>query len=275
MEITLEDLARRAIEGDRDALDGVVRALQADISCLALRMLWNREDAEDATQEILVRVVTHLSQFAFRSRLKTWVYRLAVNYLLDLKKSPMERRQLTFEVFAENLAAGIERDSPGDTEQSMLIEEVKIGCSMAMLQCLDRPHRIAFVLGDIMELSGPEAAEVLGIEPPLFRKRLQLARDAVLAFTRSHCGLVADTAACQCNRRVPASVVASFDGRQPLHFARRSTSFQEARALVRQVDDARSALALYRTSEPRASTIDFAQRLVNTLDWPSDPSSKR
>jgi hypothetical protein len=187
----------------------------------------------------------------------------------------MERRQLTFEVFAENLAAGIERDSPGDTEQSMLIEEVKIGCSMAMLQCLDRPHRIAFVLGDIMELSGPEAAEVLGIEPPLFRKRLQLARDAVLAFTRSHCGLVADTAACQCNRRVPASVVASFDGRQPLHFARRSTSFQEARALVRQVDDARSALALYRTSEPRASTIDFAQRLVNTLDWPSDPSSKR
>jgi hypothetical protein len=34
-------------------------------------------------------------------------------------------------------------------------------------------------------------------------------------------------------------------------------------------------LALYRTSEPRASTIDFAQRLVNTLDWPSDPSSKR
>jgi hypothetical protein len=37
-------------------------------------------------------------------------------------------------------------------EQAMLIDKVKVGCSLAMLQCLDRPHRIAFVLGDIMEM---------------------------------------------------------------------------------------------------------------------------
>jgi len=69
---TPEDLARRAIDGDREALDGLVRALQGDIYGLALRMLWNRQDAEDATQEILIRVVTRLSQFDFRSKLKTW-----------------------------------------------------------------------------------------------------------------------------------------------------------------------------------------------------------
>ena len=57
-------------------------------------MLWNREDAEDATQDILVRVVTRLSQFDFRSWLKTWVYRVAVNYILDVKKSPVERMHL-------------------------------------------------------------------------------------------------------------------------------------------------------------------------------------
>ena len=72
--MTLEDVARRAIDGDRDALDRLVRALQGDIYGLALRMLWNREDAEDATQEILVRAVTRLAQFDFRSKLKTWVY---------------------------------------------------------------------------------------------------------------------------------------------------------------------------------------------------------
>ena len=54
-------------------------------------MLWNREDAEDATQEILVRAVTRLAQFDFRSALKTWVYRIAVNYILDVKKSPVKR----------------------------------------------------------------------------------------------------------------------------------------------------------------------------------------
>ena len=70
--MVLEDLVRSAIDGDRNALEDFVRALQGDIYALALRMLCNREDAEDATQEILVRIVTHLSQFDFRSKVKTW-----------------------------------------------------------------------------------------------------------------------------------------------------------------------------------------------------------
>ena len=67
----LEDLARQAVDGDRDALERLVSHLQVDVYGLALRMLWNREDAEDATQEILVRVVTRLAQFDFRSKLRT------------------------------------------------------------------------------------------------------------------------------------------------------------------------------------------------------------
>ena len=92
--MTLEDVARRALDGDRDAVEQLVRDLQGDVYGLALRMLWNREDAEDATQEILVRAVTRLAQFDFRSKLKTWVYRIAVNYVLDVKKSPVERHAL-------------------------------------------------------------------------------------------------------------------------------------------------------------------------------------
>jgi DNA-directed RNA polymerase specialized sigma24 family protein len=68
--MTLEQEARRAIEVDRHALERLVRAIQGDIYGIALRMLCNREDAEDATQEILVRVVTRLAQFDFRSRPK-------------------------------------------------------------------------------------------------------------------------------------------------------------------------------------------------------------
>src|SRR5215471_16741597 len=117
---SLEDLAKSAVDGDRDALEELVRALQGDVYGLALRMLWNREDAEDATQEILVRTVTRLSQFDFRSQLKTWVYRIGVNYILDVKKSPIERMHLTFERFAEDLADGLSSDGPTDTERSVL-----------------------------------------------------------------------------------------------------------------------------------------------------------
>lgn len=123
----LEDVARRALDGDRDALEQLVRDLQGDIYGLALRMLWSREDAEDATQEILVRAITRLAQFDFRSKLKTWVYRIAVNYVLDMKKSPVERLHLTFERFADDLAEGLSSDEPADAERSLLTEEVKIG----------------------------------------------------------------------------------------------------------------------------------------------------
>lgn len=268
---TLEDIARQALGGDRDALDGLVRALQGDLYGLALRMLWNREDAEDATQEILVRIVTRLSQFTFQSRLKTWAYRVAVNYILDTKKSAIERLHLGFDRFADDLAEGLQPASAGDAEASVLIDEVKVGCSLAMLQCLDRPHRLAYVLGEILELSGPEAVEVLEISPALFRKRLQIARETIIQFTRSHCGLVSDAAPCRCNRRV-SNVVPSTP--QPLTFARQATSFQQARALVRRVDEARWALEVHRTSQPRASSVDFAQRLLHAIDPADDPAPR-
>ncbi|MBL8202998.1 MAG: sigma-70 family RNA polymerase sigma factor [Blastocatellia bacterium] len=264
--MSLEAVARCAIDGERDALETLVRSLQDDIYGLALRMLCNREDAEDATQEILVRIVTRLSQFDFRSKLKTWAFRVAANYILDVKKSAVERLHLSFEQFAQDLHEGLGMEAPDETEHSLLIEEVKVGCSLGMLQCLDRPHRLAYVLGEILEMSGPEAAEALEISPDLFRKRLQTARAAILTFTQSHCGLVSDAATCSCNRQVPAALRAGKVRADGCNYAANATSFQQARAVVRQVDEARRAFALHRSSQPRASSINFARRLMETLD---------
>src|SRR5262245_21821040 len=264
--IALADLARRAIDGDREALDNLVRALQGDIYGLALRMLWNRGDAEDATQEILVRVVTRLAQFDFRSKLKTWVYRIAVNYVLDVKKSAVERMHLTFDRFADDLADGLSSNGPADAERSLLTEEVKIGCTLGMLQCLDRPHRLAYILGEIFDLTGPEASEALNISPDLFRKRLQHARAAIESFTRTYCGLASDSAACACHRRVPAAVRMGRVRPDALDFAQRPSSYQETRDLVRRVERARWALEVHRTSHPKTSSIDFARGLAEGLD---------
>src|SRR3970282_1842511 len=101
-----------------------------------------------------------------------------------------------FELLSEDVAEGLQPASPDDTERSLLIEEVKVACTLAMLQCLDRPHRLAYVLGEILEFSGSEAGEALSISPALFRKRLQQAREAILDFTKTHCGLVSDSAPC-------------------------------------------------------------------------------
>src|SRR5688500_13680643 len=264
-QVAPEDLARRALSCDRDAVEQLVRGLQGDVYGLALRMLWNREDAEDATQEILVRAVTRLGQFDFRSKVKTWVYRIAVNYILDVKKSPVERMHLNFQRFGEDLAEGLSSDGPADAERSLLVEEVKIGCTLGMLQCLDRAHRLAYVLGDVLELSGPDCAEALGISPELFRKRLQHARTAIETFTRAHCGLASDTARCGCHSRVPAAIPLGRVHVHALDFAQQPSSYQEIRGLVRRVEPARWALQVQRTSYPRSSEVDYARRLAESL----------
>ena len=265
-EPTLEQLAQRAADGDRDAMAAVVRALQRDVYGLALRMLWQREDAEDATQEILVRVVTRLGQFDFRSRLKTWVYRIATNYLLDVKKSCVEKQKLSFEAFGEDLATGLSMEAPADDERSVLTEEVKIGCTLGLLQCLDRPHRLAYIIGEIFDWSAPEAAEALGCEPAAFRKRLQRARQAVEAFSRTHCGLVSDAAACACNRRVTAAVQLGRVQPEKLQFARDGASFSEARALIRRIEDAKKVVLVQQSANPSDPSRDFAQVITSVLD---------
>src|SRR5262249_36909959 len=137
-----------------------------DVYRLALRFLWHPQDAEDATQEILVRIITGLAAFRGESSFRTWVYRIACNTLLSLrKKGRMEQRTLSFEEFGEDLVQGLSDEPLADqgVDQALLLEEVKIGCTLAMLLCLDREHRLAYILGEIVELDHNEAAEVLEI----------------------------------------------------------------------------------------------------------------
>jgi RNA polymerase sigma factor (sigma-70 family) len=263
---SLEEFARRAIAGDRLAMAAIVGGLQPDVYGLALRILWRRQDAEDAAQEILVRIVTRLAQYDFQARLRTWAFRVATNYLLDVKKSCVERLQPNFTTFADDLAEGLSSEGPGDSERSVLTEEVKIGCTLGMLQCLDRPHRVAYVLGAILELPASDCAEIMGLADPAFRKRLQRAREAVEAFTRAHCGLVSDVAACSCNRRVPAAVRLGRVVPNELAFAQASSSFVEARALIRRVEQAKWALELHRSTQLPHTPLDLMRRILSALE---------
>jgi len=265
-EPSLEELARRAVAGDRDAVALVVRELERPIYALALRMLWHPHDAEDAAQEILVRVVTRLSQFDFRSRLTTWAYRVAANYLLDVKKSCVERERLSFDVISQDLLDGLSDDGPARAETSLLTEEVKVGCTLAMLQCLDRPHRLAYTLGEIFDLPAPEAADAMSLDPAAFRKRLQRARDAIESFTRTHCGLVGDDVPCSCHRRVPTAVsLGRVRPESPL-FAEQSTSFLQARDMVARVERAKRVVELHRRANPRGPSRDIARLVMAALE---------
>ncbi len=198
----LESLVERARAGDADALEAVVRAVQDRVFHLSLRFLADHEAAREATQEILTRVVTKLSTFEGRSAFTTWVHRIAVNRLLDQRtRTP----GLTFEAFAEDLHTDLADPDPGPTDH-VLIDEVRTACTAALLLCLPPQQRIAYVMGDVLELDHTEGSAALGISSAAYRKRLSRARAAVIAFTTRHCGLANPEAPCRCARRAPAAV---------------------------------------------------------------------
>src|SRR5258705_8169041 len=125
----LEREIASAKAGDRDALERVIRAVQADVLRLAHRFLWHPEDAEDACQEILIRVVTGLGGFRGESRFRTWVYRIACNALLTTRRRRMETF-VSFEEFGEDLARGLcagGRAGGGDVGARVVVGEVEMG----------------------------------------------------------------------------------------------------------------------------------------------------
>ncbi len=267
----LEEVVRKARGGDRESLERLVSAIQGRIYGLALRMLWHPEDARDATQEILIRIITRLGTFRGASAFMTWAHRVAANYLLTARKSRLEEQGYTFRRFGEELEQDL-TDEPGPqvtAEPALLLEEVKVGCTLGMLTCLDRPHRLAYILGEILEMEGDEAARVLGIRPAAFRKRLSRARGAIVAFTRAKCGLVSPERRCRCRRRVAHAVRLGRVNPRHLLFASDAEGarrFPAVLAEIRRLEDVRRAAALYRSHPQFAAPADFAKEVRKLLD---------
>jgi RNA polymerase sigma factor (sigma-70 family) len=214
-------LVDRARGGDRAALEQVVAEITDDVYHLAMRMLGLRAEAEDATQEILIQVVTHLGQFRGDSALRTWVYRIAQRHLMRVRRGPREELA-TFENIEGLIAAGDARPTlPAyrDAELHVLEQEVRLSCTEAMVLALDRDHRIAWILAEVFELDGDEAAGVLEIEPAAYRKRLSRARERLSTWMRGKCGLVDPTLPCNCRRQIPVAMGFGVVDRDHLQYA--------------------------------------------------------
>ncbi len=222
----LEEWVAGAVRGDAGALERVVLAMKDDVYALAIRMLWHPEDAADATREVLSRIVTRLGLFEGRSSFRTWAYRVAVRALLNIKRGRAEQ-PLSFEEFGNDLQDGLTSEAPptySEAERSVLRREVRVACTHAMLLCLDRDHRMAYLLGELLELPGAEAADCLGVCAATYRKRLSRARERVRDFTARSCGIVSTDAACRCERRIAPAVERGRIDPQALLFATHPTT---------------------------------------------------
>ncbi len=201
-----EILIQSAVKGDRKSLEELIYRHQAWIYNVALRMVFYPAEAEDVTQEILIKILTKLSTFRGESSFRTWVYRIVVNHVLNMKKSMGEKKHTdNFDEYWKIIENVPDHELPNqenyEVEMRTLVNEVKVSCMSGMLLCLDREQRIVFILGVIFQATDKVGAEILDISRDNFRQKLSRARKQITNFMHNRCGLIDKNNPCRCEKK--------------------------------------------------------------------------
>lgn len=160
---TDEDLIKAFIEtSDQDAITDLLRRHESRVYGLAYRLLGNRPDAQDATQEVFISVVRKAKTFRFRSAFTTWLYRLTINACHDLR-----RRNTRAPIPKEDVSPP-DADSVSSSLDRMAIEEA--------LRQLPHDQMEAVVLRDLFGAAYDEIAEATGVPVGTVKSRIARGR---------------------------------------------------------------------------------------------------
>lgn len=248
----LDTLVLDAQSGNQSALNEVLLQLQHKMYSIALRFFSNPHDAEDACQEINIRIVKNIHSFKGESKFTTWVYRLAYNLLISLKNSKKSEGSLTFEQFAEGIYIDINDHDEAEVDQpdyQQLLQEVRVACTLALLQCLDDEARMTYILGEIFEMDHSDGSQVMNISQDNYRKKLSRARSKVNEVTMQHCGLVNESNRCRCRKQVSKSMNMGRLNRNNLVFASDRSHperFPEVLKMIRDLQESQRTAELLR-----------------------------
>jgi RNA polymerase sigma factor (sigma-70 family) len=218
------ELARLAQSGSKDALESLIIRHQRWIYNITLRMVCHPQDAQDVSQEILVKVITHLSTFRGESQFRTWLYRVVLNHLLNVKRAGRRAEPWTFDEYRRELHDIADADLPDpnavSAEVQMYVHEARIGCTSGMLLCLDAEQRLVYVLGAIFGVSDRVGGELLEVSRDNFRQKLTRARRDLRSFMDNECGLVKTSNPCRCAKKTQGFIKAGYIDSSTLLFAR-------------------------------------------------------
>lgn len=256
-----------AVGGDKAAMEKLLMDVRDRVFNISLRMLGSVSDAEDACQDILVRVMTGLPGFRKESSYFTWVYRIAVNYLINYKKSMFAQHPLDFEFYGRDIEMGpadCQVDVFEEKNRELLAEELKLSCTNVMLQCLDPQSRCIFILGTMFKLDSRVAGEILDMSPENYRKKLSRIRKKMGDFLSHYCGLT-ETGMCSCYKRVGYAVSQHRINPQKLEFGNLKQLDQDTLETVKQEMETLDEASLIFSNMPEYRITDKAKDFIEKI----------
>ena len=176
------DIVRACQRGEPGAMDALIRATYTDVYALALRLLRDRDEAADVTQEVFVRVLRSVNGFRGDAAFGTWLHRVTVNAALSAMRKRSRRPLLgtSDSLGAPGSAYGDQADpSPGPAERAERSE--LLARAEAAVAALPESARVIVVLRDVEGLSTAEVAAATGLTESAVKVRLFRARERLRA----------------------------------------------------------------------------------------------
>ncbi len=216
-------LIEEALLGNKKSLEDLIYRHQAWIYNIALRMVFYPQEAEDITQEVLIKIITKLSTFRKESSFRTWAYRIVINQVLNMKKSLGEKNHSSnFDEYWKIIENVPDHELPHqenyNVEMRTLVNEVKVSCMSGMLLCLDREQRMIYILGVIFQVTDKVGSEIMDISRDNFRQKLSRARKQILNFMYNRCGLMDKNNPCKCEKKTKVLIESGYVNPKKLLF---------------------------------------------------------
>jgi RNA polymerase sigma factor (sigma-70 family) len=204
VDYTDNELIQSVLGGDKIALTTLVEKHQPFIYNLAWKLTGNIADAEDLTQETLVKIITNLSTFKQQSSFTTWAYRIAKNQFLNDKNKSSNLFSSSFEELGNRLdnAPNIDLTQDEINEKKDLIKELRLQCLAGMLLCLTKEQRMIYIIGEIFGADHTVGSEIMEITKDNYRMKLSKARKELYNFMQNKCGLVDKRNPCRCHKKI-------------------------------------------------------------------------
>lgn len=176
LSVSNEELLDRCREHDQDALQVLFRRHERPVYGLLLRMLDNREDAEEALAEVFVKVWRSADKFRRESKFTTWLYRITANTARDMLRTRRNQTVSFEDMTAWDAEAAMDsQDERTDPGEALLRSEDK-AMLMAALRKLNEEDRLLITLYHLQESSYDEISGILNAPPATLKVRIFRAR---------------------------------------------------------------------------------------------------
>jgi len=172
-----KQLLRSCLEGDAESYRMIVENYRGKAMAMAMGILGNREDAEDACQDAFIKAFQNLDKFDFNRNFKDWMYAIVANRSLDM----LRKRRRFFNVF-DRIKSESKASSEPESSQPELSRQIR----EMLMKHLSEKERIALLLWSNESYSGEEIAEILKCSPSTARIHLFKARKKIKPFMERH-----------------------------------------------------------------------------------------